>query len=150
MISLRSGTFSAQIDPEELLDHSVQKTRRLLHLMCNPEDYTNAEINLPQLKLLKEKLQHINDDRTCIWRAYKNNERDLQITVPADKIRSRKPEWVEARAHNRFLRDTVKTAAMEIERIKKLRQLLFEACTKSYFEEIRRIGNEHIDGRYDK
>ena len=137
MIILRSGTFSAQINPEALLYHSVQKTRRLLHLMCNPEDYTDAEINLPQIKLLKEKLQHINDDRTCIWKAVKSSERDLQIVIPADKLRSRKPEWIEARAHNRFLRDTVKTAAMEIERAKKCRQLLFEAITNSRYEEIR-------------
>jgi len=139
MVAIRCGTFCAQIDPGELLDHPIPKTRRLLMLMCDPEDYSDAVSNRPQILKLIEELRELEKGYTLIFDEAKAYERDNRIPVPADKRRSRKPEWVKARERNRNLLEAVHAAAREIEKVKKQQRLLYEAIANSGYEEIKEI-----------
>jgi len=136
---IRSGTFSAEIKPEELLDHPITKTRQLLMMLCNPEWLSDAENNLPQLLRLREALSELEGDRTRKYSDAMTYERDHRITIPPDKLRSRKPEWNQAREHNRDLLYAVHAAARETEKVKKLQRLLYEAIANSQCEAIKEV-----------
>jgi len=145
-IAVRDGEFDAAFLPEGLPGHPARKVRRLLGLLCGPKECGDAMRNLPQARALKAALRQMRGARARQLESARDAERRLRADIPADKARSRKPEWVEARSHNRALRDAVKRAAEEAGQAGGLCRMLREALARSRWEEMRKEAEQNEQG----